>query len=79
MNIIVKIKRFIKKAFGMSDKNDEISWTDYVLAFISGAAIGYVLYKLISGGEEHFECPRCHNIFRGKQTNCPFCNLQLIW
>lgn len=85
MNTLAKIRLFIKKAFRMTneygeDYNDEeSSWVEYALAFISGAALGYGLYKLLSRGKEHYECPRCNNIFKGNPLRCPYCNLKLIW
>ena len=59
--------------------SEEDNWADAFLAFISGAAIGYVLYKVLSGGKEHFECPHCHGMFQGKPTICPYCNTRFRW
>jgi len=63
----------------MTGRVKKIGWIDYALAIISGAAIGYGLYRLISRDEEHYDCPRCQNTFKGKLPNCPYCNLNLIW
>lgn len=59
--------------------SEEDNWADVLLAFISGAAIGYGLYKLLSGGLEHFECPHCHSIFQGKPVICPYCSTRFRW
>jgi len=99
LGIFNKLKKFVKKAFKMTDEDDydedndyeeddydeeeedeeKHSWVDYALAFISGAAIGYGLYKVLTGGKEHYRCPNCNNIFRGKLLNCPYCNASFRW
>jgi len=58
---------------------DEDGLVETILAFISGAAIGYGLYKLFSGGKEHFKCPHCHNTFQGKPASCPYCGTRFRW
>jgi len=80
MDIWGKIKLFFKKAVGMAnDEDEELNWVDYALAFISGAAIGYVIAKALSGGIEHFECPNCHFTFAGKLKTCPRCSSIFRW
>jgi len=79
MGILTRLKNFFKNRVKMTKKGKEISLVDYALAIISGAAIGYFLYKLLSGGEEHYDCPKCNEIFEGKLPKCPYCSLELIW
>ncbi len=79
MNIWEKIKSFFKETFRMSKDDEELTWVDYALAFISGAAIGYVIAKALSGGKEEYECPNCHLIFEGKLKTCPRCNSIFRW
>jgi predicted RNA-binding Zn-ribbon protein involved in translation (DUF1610 family) len=58
--------------------NDEINWGDYLLAFISGAAIGYVLFKLLKG--DTFTCPNCgYTRVPNNSITCPNCGSMLTW
>lgn len=79
MNIWRKIKLFFRKAFRMTDEDDEeLSWVDIALGIISGAAIGYGLYKLLKGNT--YTCPNCG--FTKVPNNawaCPRCGVRLRW
>ena len=78
MNILEKNKLFFKKAFIVNNEDDELGWADIALGIISGAAIGYGLYKLFKGN--FYTCPNCgFKAVPNNALNCPKCGTRLKW
>lgn len=80
MILWARIKSFFRKIFRMTNKDDEdeLSWVDVALGVISGAALGYGLYRLLKGG--FYTCPNCgFTKVPNNALECPRCRMKLRW
>ncbi len=63
----------------MPKQDDGSSLLGALLAIAGGAIFVYAIAKALSGGQEHYDCPNCHNTFAGKQAACPYCRVRFKW
>lgn len=81
MNIWREIKRFIKKAFKMTDEDDDLAEAIGEIAIISGAVIlgGLIIKSLFDKKTNIHRCPTCNLVIMKGNPRCPRCGTRLDW